>query len=348
MELYKKNKILTTIVIALTLIFFILLSILLFVPRQTPDEDITTSATATSTEQIIPRATTTPVVKYIKKIPPLAPTEPGLLHYIEIVDSCGPFYDGTCVNMRSGPGLNYSIISRLRNGVVLQVGEAIEHDDQYWYKVILDEWIRYPERVTSDWYVSANYTQSFFNEGTKDLIITKNMATSSKYILVDLSDQTLSAYDGDNLYMSEPISAGLDETPTPIGTFTIFRKTPSRYMQGPLELPTPVTEQGTSTEILTVTTTAIGTSTEALTSTSTTVSTITSTESVVSPNVKTWDLPGVPWNLYFTVSGSVIHGAYWHNFFGGPASNGCVNMRPEKAKVLYQWTELGTKVIIQE
>jgi lipoprotein-anchoring transpeptidase ErfK/SrfK len=329
MKIYKENKILIAIVAVLTLIFFILLGVLLFLPRHTTYGPQT--ASVLPPEQKVSETNTTPVAKYIKKIPP-PPTEAGLFHYVEIVDSCGPFYNGVCVNMRSGPGLDYSVVARLRNGTVLKVGEAIENNDQYWYRVILDEWIRYPERVTSDWYVSANYTQSFFNEGTKDLI-KKDTETTNKYILVDLSEQTLYAYEGSDIYMKEPISAGLDESPTPIGTFTIFRKTPSRYMQGPLEIPSITTETSTSTE--------------AITSTSTVMNISTSTESVVSPNVKSWDLPGVPWNLYFTVTGSVIHGAYWHNFFGGPASNGCVNMRPEKAKILYYWADLGTQVIIQ-
>lgn len=346
MKIYKENKILIGVLALLTFIFFTLLGILLFVPRQTSPEP--QNVVEALQEPEVPKATSTPVVKYIKKIPPPAPEEAGLFHYVEIVDSCGPFYDGECVNMRSGPGLNYSVVSRLRNGTVLKVGEAIENNDQYWYKIILDEWIRYPDRITSDWYVSANYTQSFFNEGTKDYV-RGNTATSSKRILVDLSEQTLYAYEGDALYMQEPISAGLNETPTPIGTFTIFRKTPSRYMQGPLEVASSTALLSTSTESLVVPTTGdTGTSTDAFTSTSTITNIRTSTENVVSPNVKTWDLPGVPWNLYFTVTGSVIHGAYWHNFFGGPASNGCVNMRPEKAKILYYWTPLGTQVTIQE
>lgn len=347
MKLHKENRILMVIVVVLTLIFFALLGVLLFIPHQISDESQV--ASILPPEKKSTEATTTPVVKYIKKIPPPAQTETGLFHYVEIVDSCGPFYDGECVNMRSGPGLNYSVVSRLRNGAVLRVGEAIEHNDQYWYKVINDEWIRYPERVTSDWYVSANYTQSFFDEGTKDLI-NNSTATSSKYILIDLSEQKLYAYEGTEIYMEESISAGLDVTPTPIGTFTIFRKTPSRYMQGPLEVASVLPETSTDTETFTVTSisTDIGTSTEELTSTSTVARISTSTESVASPNVKSWDLPGVPWNLYFTVTGSVIHGAYWHNFFGGPASNGCVNMRPEKARILYHWTDLGTQVIIQD
>jgi lipoprotein-anchoring transpeptidase ErfK/SrfK len=65
-------------------------------------------------------------------------------------------------------------------------------------------------------------------------------------------------------------------------------------------------------------------------------------------SVKVYDLPGVPWNLYFTSEGDVIHGAYWHNNFGHQMSNGCINMPPEKAHELYNWAQLGTPVTIQE
>jgi len=92
-------------------------------------------------------------------------------------------------------------------------------------------------------------------------------------------------------------------TPTPRGTFTIFKKTPSRYMQGPL------------------------------------------------PNFPpddVYNLPGVPWNMYFTHEGAVIHGAYWHNSFGTRYSHGCVNLSPENARLLYTWADLGTTVTVQD
>lgn len=39
-----------------------------------------------------------------------------------------------------------------------------------------------------------------------------------------------------------------------------------------------------------------------------------------------YDLPGVPWVMYFYGS-YALHGAYWHNNFGTPMSHGCVNIR---------------------
>jgi lipoprotein-anchoring transpeptidase ErfK/SrfK len=116
-----------------------------------------------------------------------------------------------------------------------------------------------------------------------------------------LSEEKLYAYDGDKLFMEELISTGLDFTPTPVGTFRVFKKTPSRYMQGPLPN---------------------------------------------SPSTQVYDLPGVPWNLYFTSGGSVIHGAYWHDNFGKIWSHGCVNLPPQKAKELYMWADIGISVIV--
>jgi lipoprotein-anchoring transpeptidase ErfK/SrfK len=83
----------------------------------------------------------------------------------------------------------------------------------------------------------------------------------------------------------------------------VYKKTPSRYMQGPLP-------------------------------------------SI--PGYQYYDLPGVPWNLYFTPEGAVIHGAYWHTSFGSPYSHGCVNLWPNDARTLYMWADLGTTVVVED
>ena len=56
-----------------------------------------------------------------------------------------------------------------------------------------------------------------------------------------------------------------------------------------------------------------------------------------------YDLPGVPWVMYF-YRGYALHGTYWHNNFGQPMSHGCVNMRTPDAEWLYQWAPIGTSV----
>jgi hypothetical protein len=223
-------------------------------------------------------------------------------HYIEITNGCGPYYDtGVCVNMRSGPGVEYPVVERLRTGIVLKVEEAtVENEEREWYKIIFDGEIRYPERVAGDWYVAVDpgSIASLENIGDEDL--TRDTPKTKKRIIVDISKETLYAYDGDTLFMQELISPGLDFTPTPTGKFTVYKKTPSRYMQGPLP--------GVSDQV--------------------------------------YDLPGVPWNLYFTNDGAVIHGAYWHDHFGEPWSHGCVNLPPPRAKELYLWADVGTSVTV--
>ena len=230
------------------------------------------------------------------------PVEAVLFEYVAITGGCGPHFEGECLNARSGPGTDYPSVAKLRSGMVLKVGGKVEREGVTWYKIVFDEWLRYPERLKSDWYVAADYVEILLDEGDRT-IDEHGHSSTIKRILVDRGEQKLYAYENDELVMEFAISTGLELTPTPRGTFTIFKKTPSRYMQGPLPY-------------LTVS--------------------------------KYYDLPGVPWNLYFTEQGAVIHGAYWHDSFGRRYSSGCVNMRPDEARTLYTWAELGTTVTVRD
>lgn len=241
-------------------------------------------------------------------LPPATGTEPPaesippLYEYVEVTDGCGPYFAGACVNMRSGPGTEYPVVLRLRTGMVLRVGEAVrDAGGQLWYGIDPGANIRYPERITTGWYISSDVVTEFEAPGDRQLGAGAP-AASAKRITIDRSENMLYAYDGDGLFMRQPISVGLEGTPTPRGTFALYAMTPSRYMQGPIP--------GISDE--------------------------------------TYDLPGVPWNLYFTQEGAVIHGAYWHDRFGEPWSHGCVNLPPEKAKELYEWADLGIPITVQD
>lgn len=60
--------------------------------------------------------------------------------------------------------------------------------------------------------------------------------------------------------------------------------------------------------------------------------------------------PNTKWNMLFKTSpkgGYYIHGAYWHSNFGRPMSHGCVNVSYEEMESLYDWADVGTKVIIE-
>lgn len=117
-------------------------------------------------------------------------------------------------------------------------------------------------------------------------------AAGRRWIEVNLSDQTLTAWQGDVAVMHTYISSGLPATPTVTGRFKIGTKYTSQRMTGP-----------------------------------------------------GYDLPGVPWVMYF-YGGYAIHGAYWHTKFGSPMSHGCVNVEPGEAQLLYNWAPAGTEVYV--
>lgn len=241
------------------------------------------------------------------------PVEPQTT-FVEVVDSCGPHYEGACVSARIGPGTSFMAFSKLRTGLVLAVATTTITDDtgMTWYEIVFNEWIRYPERVHTPLYVAAPYVRAITDANTEESTVPhpslleqarKHLGLATgKRIIVDRSDQKLYAYDGSTLFLETAVSTGLDLTPTPRGTFTIYKKTPSRYMQGPL------------------------------------------------PEISDeyYDLPGVPWNMYFTNEGGAIHGAYWHAEFGTQWSHGCVNLPLETARTLYDWAPVGTPILVQD
>ena len=117
-----------------------------------------------------------------------------------------------------------------------------------------------------------------------------------KRIDVNLSTQTLVAYQGNSRVFITRISSGVAKHPTPTGTFSIYAKLRSQEMKG-----------GVGREH--------------------------------------YDLPGVPYVMYF-YGGNAIHGTYWHHNFGHPMSHGCVNATISAAAWLYNWAPYGTTVTV--
>lgn len=71
---------------------------------------------------------------------------------------------------------------------------------------------------------------------------------------------------------------------------------------------------------------------------------------VVDYKGENYDYPNTKWNMMFKQQkpGSLyIHGAYWHHNFGHPMSHGCINVAYDNMEPLYNWTDVGTKVVIQ-
>ena len=242
--------------------------------------------------------------------------------YIKIIDSCNFNFGITgCVAARAGPSSNSKKVARLRNGIVLRVTDIVTSTStakqSSWYKVsFAREKLVYPERASSTWYVNAKYAEPVYGVDADvygvdaDVYDPNKIYPENKVIKIDLSDQTLSAYEDNNLFIKTKISTGLRDTPTLPGEYYITYRTPSRYMQGPDKLAT------TTPKIVTATTTGY------------------------------YDLPGVPWTMYFADDGSAIHGAYWHNNFGRNHSHGCINLNLKDAEKMYRWTGVGVSVLI--
>jgi hypothetical protein len=257
--------------------------------------------------------------------------------YVQIVNSCKFNFSGSCVSVRNGPHKKAKKIFGARNGIVLKVTEKITNTEGDWYKISFDgEKLIYPERVSGDMYVFANYATST-SKLSPELYDETKPHDETKSIIVDLSDQKLYAYQNDVLYMTSKVSTGLTDTPTTPNEYYIFYKTPSRYMQGPTDRKGLIKSYSASLYNSTTT------------STSTRNYLISSKAYATDMSVKDYyDLPGVPYTMYFDSDGSAIHGAYWHNDFGRRHSHGCVNMSIKDSEKLYLWANAGTSVIIRK
>jgi len=121
----------------------------------------------------------------------------------------------------------------------------------------------------------------------------------NKRIEVDLSTQTLTCYEGSEIAFTTLVASGLGGSlATPTGDMHVLLKQASRHMTNRPARP----------------------------------------EDPVPAPEDLFDLPGIPWNTFFDLIGTAIHGTYWHNDFGIPRSHGCLNVPCEAARWIYRWT----------
>jgi lipoprotein-anchoring transpeptidase ErfK/SrfK len=141
----------------------------------------------------------------------------------------------------------------------------------------------------------------FFRPIEQDEFKAINPHTPDKRIAIDLGAQQLTCYEGDKVVLTSRVASGAAFT---IGEGMVDFSTPRGEFSAILKMPSrhmraPEAERGSNA----------------------------------------WfDLPGVPWNTFFTYEGIAIHGTYWHNDYGLPRSHGCVNVPIEVAKYVYFWT----------
>ena len=121
----------------------------------------------------------------------------------------------------------------------------------------------------------------------------------NKRIEVDLSQQKLTCYEGDKIVFTTLVAAGVGgDLATPTGQKCVLLKQPSRHMSNVPYAGAP--------------------------------------EPTAVPE-EIFDLPGIPWNIFFDLEGTAIHGVYWHNDFGVRRSHGCLNVSSEAARWIYRW-----------
>ena len=138
-----------------------------------------------------------------------------------------------------------------------------------------------------------------FRQITADELAPISPNVADKKVVVDLTHQTLSCYEGKQEVLFSRISSGAkyldngqatEAYSTPVGMYhAITTKYTSVHMAG-----------GTA---------ASG-----------------------------YELFGVAWTCIFAIGGVALHSTFWHNNYGEPMSHGCVNINPEDAKFIYRWT----------
>lgn len=130
--------------------------------------------------------------------------------------------------------------------------------------------------------------------------ISPDVDPQDKHIEVNLTTQTLMAFENSVEVFKTKISSGLASslrpadslsTKTPQGEFRILDKMPAKHMGN----------------------------------------------GNLFADADDYELPGVPFTCFFTTQGHAFHGTYWHQNFGTPMSHGCINMRTEEAKWLFLW-----------
>lgn len=206
-----------------------------------------------------------------------------------------PYADVTLVN---GPSSNSWVKARLDQGLPLRV---------YYGQVYYIDQIKTDKSGIVYYRVNPNYyggvdmfwvPAEAMHPISVDEINPINPEVENKKIVVDVSRQTISCFEGDTEVYYCRVSTGakydmygnpVEKWSTPLGKYVISRKFISLQMSG-----------GTTGA--------------------------------------PYDLPGIGWVSVFATGGVAIHATVWHNDFGTPKSHGCVNTMPEDAKWIFRWS----------
>ena len=185
-----------------------------------------------------------------------------------------------------------------------QLGFRLYYESVHWVDAIepgptSEPWYRIYDDLTGySYYINPLHVRPIPIDDLSP--ITPGVPMENKRVEVNLTMQTLTAFEYDKEILNTSISSGLPNGPrgkdglstkTPQGEFRILDKMPAKHMGN----------------------------------------------GNLFSSFEDYELPGVPWTCFFTTQGHAFHGTYWHENFGVPMSRGCVNMRTEDAKWLFQW-----------
>jgi lipoprotein-anchoring transpeptidase ErfK/SrfK len=236
-------------------------------------------------------------IQPVKNIPnepitTLFPTSKGEGMWAEVTV---PYANVTLVN---GPSSNSWVSARIDQGLPIRV---------YYGQVYYVDQIKKDDNGNVYYRANPNYyggvdmlwvPAEAMHPILPDEISPINPDVEDKKIVVDVSRQTLSCYEGDTEVYYCRVSTGakfdmygnpVEKWSTPLGSYLISRKFVSLQMNG-----------GTTGA--------------------------------------PYDLPGIGWVSLFATGGVAIHATVWHNDFGTPKSHGCVNTLPEDAKWIFRWS----------
>lgn len=184
-----------------------------------------------------------------------------------------------------------------------QLGFRLYYGSTHWAQAIEDgptgeRWYRVFDDLAGNYFVNPLHLRAIPLEEMAP--ITPEIPLEKKRIEVNLTMQTLMAYENDKEVLKTTISSGIPNGPrgadglstkTPQGEFRILEKDAAKHMGN----------------------------------------------GNLFADADDYELPGVPWTSFFTTQGHAFHGTYWHQNFGTPMSHGCINMRTEEAKWLFRW-----------
>jgi lipoprotein-anchoring transpeptidase ErfK/SrfK len=157
------------------------------------------------------------------------------------------------------------------------------------------------------------YSESLFVSAWNPYGVDTGTLPGRRSIVIDISEQTLTAYQGDQVILETLVSTGLAPNETEIGAFHVRIKYPEQDMQG---------FTSSTGEVVSV-----------------------GSEEGRGERYSVTDVPNV---LYINYDAEALHGAYWHNNFGNRMSHGCINLPLDVAEFIYQWAPLGTAVTVIE